>query len=642
MVYDGSTYIYATRGDNNIDFWRYDIANNTWADMTDAAQNINTGGSLLLIGNTIYSMAGNGKTFMAYSISGNSWDDASYLDVTDNVKVGGDMVYDGSTYIYATRGDNNKDFWRYDIANNTWADMTDAAQNINTGGSLLLVEGATIGGVTSTSFTQNPVMCDDFTIKANEDITVKIYVDVTTGNMPASPDLTAKLKDGATTIITLTSPTYNSGTGLVAWTGQLGSDYTSLTTGSAIILEITTAEVGVGFTIEYDSATDPSFIELPTDTYINVESLEFYDAAYSGGSLMTSGNVGDDIYVRVTVSDPFGYADISSLDLTITPNGTPITGIPVVSSGSACDDKVFEYLWEPTTTDDYDIDALAHEGSEGIVSDLSSTSFTVCNMSVTGTDTAQPRCDDVAPNYSGEITLTPTNGTSSYLYNWDDGTTTGNGSGLVIYNLPAGDYDITLTDDNGCTASTSVTLNEPQAPTVLYTVTDVSCMDGTNGTILLTPIGGNQPYTYAWSHGLSATQYQSGLGADTYSVVVTGEDGCASASTDIEVTEPAGLLISADETDPTCTVNGAIDITVTGGIAPYIYNWDDLPGNSNSADRTALLPGTYYLKVSDGNDCTATYSKTLSSQADPEETTGIPVMGVPLGVIVRSRLLISA
>ena len=78
-------------------------------------------------------------------------------------------------------------------------------------------------GTTSTTFTMNPVLCDSLRIKAGT-ITVRNYVTISSGTMPANPSITAVLQYGATTIITLTNPTYSGG--LLTWTAVLGADVT--------------------------------------------------------------------------------------------------------------------------------------------------------------------------------------------------------------------------------------------------------------------------------------------------------------------------------------------------------------------------------------------------------------------------------
>src|SRR6185436_5228406 len=185
-------------------------------------------------------------------------------------------------------------------------------------------------------------------------------------------------------------------------------------------------------------------------------------------------------------------------------------------------------------------------------------------------------------NTDGSIDLTPTGGTSPYTYNWSNGETTEDLSGLG-----AGTYSVTLTDANSCTATASVILTEPEpltAPTVSSTFNggnNIGCNGNTDGSIDLTPTGGASPYTYNWNNG-ETTEDVSGLGAGTYTVTLTDANGCT-ATTTVILTEPAPL------TPPTvsstfnggnnisCNGNtdGSIDLTPTGGASPYTYLWSN-------------------------------------------------------------------
>ncbi|SHJ08745.1 LamG-like jellyroll fold domain-containing protein [Algibacter luteus] len=218
----------------------------------------------------------------------------------------------------------------------------------------------TTGGI---SFNQSPSFCSPFTIKGGSPITVTNYVDIVTGTMPTNPDVTAVLKTGCSNIIiTLTNPTYNSGTGILTWTGTLASDVT-IPAGDAINLFVSSAESGVGFSINYDSKTKPSKIEFETPSYININSHNVYDAPYPGGSLITSAGVVTPVYVRTVVTDPFGFEDITSLELNIAGSLVNVTSV----SNTSCT-RTYEYNWNtPTVAAIYSIPAKAKEGYENTV-----------------------------------------------------------------------------------------------------------------------------------------------------------------------------------------------------------------------------------------------------------------------------------
>ncbi len=220
------------------------------------------------------------------------------------------------------------------------------------------------------TFTQTPAMCSPLTIPAAETIRVETFATVTSGSMPSNPDITATLQYGATPthIITLNNPTWDNSK--LIWTGTLPSEIT-IPTGASIVMEITNNEIGVAFTIDYDSATNPSKIQLPTSTYINIDAYDFYDDSFvnGGGSIINpeEGVVGKTVYLRTTVSDPFGAYDITGLDFIITGPNASSTTVAATQVASAGCNKTYEYAWTvPATSGEYSLQAIAHEGSEGV------------------------------------------------------------------------------------------------------------------------------------------------------------------------------------------------------------------------------------------------------------------------------------
>ncbi|WP_092447674.1 SprB repeat-containing protein [Winogradskyella sediminis] len=89
-----------------------------------------------------------------------------------------------------------------------------------------------------------------------------------------------------------------------------------------------------------------------------------------------------------------------------------------------------------------------------------------------------------------------------------------------VVGVVAGTYNVTITDANGCTDTSSVTITEPAALAASSVATHVSCNGGSNGTVDLTVVGGTAPYTYAWSN-TATTEDMVGLISGTYSVTVT-------------------------------------------------------------------------------------------------------------------------
>lgn len=131
---------------------------------------------------------------------------------------------------------------------------------------------------------------------------------------------------------------------------------------------------------------------------------------------------------------------------------------------------------------------------------------------------------DCNGDQSGEIDLTPTNGTPVYSFTW---------SNLSIQedqvNLAAGSYTVTIVDANGCSIVETYVVTEPAAMSATSVITNATTQP-TPGAIDLTPAGGVAPYTYVWSNG-PTTQDLSNLQAGNYSVTITDDNGCTFSQT---------------------------------------------------------------------------------------------------------------
>jgi hypothetical protein len=243
-------------------------------------------------------------------------------------------------------------------------------------------------------------------------------------------------------------------------------------------------------------------------------------------------------------------------------------------------------------------------------------------LSYVATDPSCYGCSD------GGIDITLTGGVAPYIYYWSNGETTED-----ISNLTAGTYTVYVTDANGCTVEESVTITQPSAPLLLdYTAINTTCFNGNNGSIDLTVTGGVMPYTYAWSNN-ETTEDISSLTAGLYHVVVTDYEG-SSAEINIIISEPSQIVVSFEVINVTCYgySDGAADMTVSGGAAPYNYYWSN---GATTEDISGLTAGTYFVTITDVNNCVVTealsiYGATIPMNAWYETT---PATCNPTGTI---------
>jgi hypothetical protein len=225
---------------------------------------------------------------------------------------------------------------------------------------------------------------------------------------------------------------------------------------------------------------------------------------------------------------------------------------------------------------------------------------------------------------NGEINTTVTGGTAPYDFLWSNGSTDEDPA-----NLLAGSYVVTVTDANQCTISSDWVLTEPDAISLTESISAVSCNGGTDGSIDITASGGNPDYQYLWSTG-STSSFIENLIAGDYMVSVTDVSLCLSVST-FTVTEPALITPSSSVSGAGCFggTDGAIDLTVSGGTAPYTFAWSN---GSSSEDIDQLIAGSYSVTITDNNLCSTDYTVVVSEPGQLIDiTTVISLVSCPGG-----------
>ena len=213
---------------------------------------------------------------------------------------------------------------------------------------------------------------------------------------------------------------------------------------------------------------------------------------------------------------------------------------------------------------------------------------------------------------NGTITeLITIGGTAPYTYQWDNGLTTKDLTGLCV-----GTYKLTVTDFHSCDARSEFVITEPKLLTVLPTavIVDALCFNGTGGSIDITVTGGTVPYTYLWNNH-ATTEDISGLTPGWYTVNVTDYNSCP-ASNSFYVGEPPILTVTGAAKDALCnqSCDGYINIAPSGGTAPYTYLWDNTP-RSTTQNISNLCAGTYTVTIKDAHSCEVVGSWPVSAPA---------------------------
>ncbi|MEO6760436.1 MAG: hypothetical protein ABIO24_13340, partial [Saprospiraceae bacterium] len=220
----------------------------------------------------------------------------------------------------------------------------------------------------------------------------------------------------------------------------------------------------------------------------------------------------------------------------------------------------------------------------------------VLDLTVTKTDVL---CNG---DNTGTATATATGGTGTVTFQWQ-----GCLGGAVINNavatgLLAGCYSVTATDAGGCTATATITLNEPVEYQFTASQNAVSCFGGTDGSISISVTGNTAPYTFLWDDGQTMST-ATGLAAGFHVVTVSDANGCQ-AATLVKLLEPTMLVVdSTASREVSCFggTNGTATVFVTGGTLPYQYKWTDL---QTTQKAVGLTSGTYSVTVTDAHNCT--------------------------------------
>ncbi|MCK5066835.1 MAG: gliding motility-associated C-terminal domain-containing protein [Bacteroidales bacterium] len=214
---------------------------------------------------------------------------------------------------------------------------------------------------------------------------------------------------------------------------------------------------------------------------------------------------------------------------------------------------------------------------------------------------------------TGAIDITPAGGTPVYIYAWT-GPNGFTSTDEDLTGLTAGDYSLTITDGNGCSRDyiNLVTINENLPIVATFSVTDLSCGDplpSNNGAIDATVSGGIPGYTFLWTEpsGFTATSEDiNGLLPGSYVLEVTDNLGCVMLMPAQVVGMPPVLTATTTQVDIDCfgAGDGSIDLTATGGTAPYLFAWSGPLGyTASTEDISNLEAGAYSVIVTDSHGC---------------------------------------
>ena len=336
-------------------------------------------------------------------------------------------------------------------------------------------------------------------------------------------------------------------------------------------------------------------------------------------------------FSSVTITEPDVLVAAVSVDANVSCNAGSSGAATVSTTGGTAP---YTYLWS-NGAETESIAGLAAGTYSVTVTDAractAAATLTVTEPTVltaTAEATAMVICKGLP---TGEASVTVSGGTAPYAYGWSTGSTA-----AALTSLTAGTYTVIVTDANGCTASSMVTITEPEALVASGVVdANVTCNGGAEGAATATVTGGTAPYRYEWSNG-ARTASLSGLTAGTYEVTVTDDGGCVAVSS-VTVTETSSIELDLSSTEDSGDADGSVMVIASGGTAPYSYAWNTDPVQT-TATVTGLPAGTYEVAATDANGCVAVSSITVRLSLAGDDCASAPLIDDLFGLDINTTI----
>ncbi|MBL6657722.1 MAG: SprB repeat-containing protein, partial [Flavobacteriales bacterium] len=319
-----------------------------------------------------------------------------------------------------------------------------------------------------------------------------------------------------------------------------------------------------------------------------------------------------DIQIGINAVSCQGFSDGS---ITLVPENTAVS--PILYSIDGGQSYSSEFIYDNLDYGSYVV--KVKDGLGCIITDTAVIPSAAPNIQVITVSSDVPCSGDNL----GEIGIQSISGgniTTGYTYKWFNSNTNQVISTDTFANVPAGGYYLVVEDDNGCQGTDEVSVEQPNALSYEIIKNDISCFGASDGSIEVIVNGGaTPPYSYDWTnYGNDTSSVLNNLTAGTYDLEISDFNNCIThVSVDINQSD-APLNLQTTTSSISCFGNpsGSASVTVSGGSAPYSYNW-----SSGHVTETAaqLTSGTYVVHVTDIKNCVV--SDTVTITGNPQITT---------------------
>lgn len=238
---------------------------------------------------------------------------------------------------------------------------------------------------------------------------------------------------------------------------------------------------------------------------------------------------------------------------------------------------------------------------------------------------------------NGSIQVALQGGTPPFSFHWSNGFTNQNAENLSI-----GNYAVTVTDANGCSATGNQMVQGPSQPLIIGgEVQQVRCYGESTGSIVPFVTGNDGSYVLNWNGNTGSVSLDA-LAAGQYTLTATTPTGCT-ATFSATITQPdAPLALTTSAVNATLGDDGSITTQSTGGTPPYGYTWSN---GFTGAQLSNLPPGTYSVTLTDANGCTTSTSTAVSlnvSGTEELENLGLKIFPNPASefLLVQAQSLL--
>ncbi len=334
----------------------------------------------------------------------------------------------------------------------------------------------------------------------------------------------------------------------------------------------------------------------------NMETTEDISGLAPGTYVLTVTDAGCEATVSsggITIYEPAPLTAMSDSIVNVRCMGESTGGVYISVSGGT---TPYNFDWSNGSANE-DLTGVPAGTYSGTLTDangcsISSPPFPITEPSTIVSVMVDAVTDNLCPGGStGGVEITASGGTPGYSYSWSNGSMDED-----ITGVGADDYDVVVTDANGCIASASATVSEPAPVAVTVdSIHHVSCFGGNTGAVYITVSGGTSPYMALWSNS-STDEDITGLIAGNYFTTVTDDNGCTGSgmATVNEATAITVLLDSVKNNLCSGSTSAGIYISVGGGNGGYVYSWSN---GATSQDNAGIAQGSYTLNITDAAGC---------------------------------------